>query len=133
MTQENNVPQDGARMIASAIIGMDYRLIVVNDKSYIIMPPTIAKIAGASFWLTDLSDGNTLKEILSTLPKTESLAKALSWFINGDESLAEELAQGSLTEVMDGVEAAFSMIDAGNFIKLSALQKSARLLIAKPK
>lgn len=133
MTQENNEPQDGARMIASAIIGMDYRLIVVNDKSYIIMPPTIAKIAGASFWLTDLSDGTTLKEILSTLSKTESLAKALSWFINGDESLAEELAQGKLSEVMDGIEAAFSMIEAENFIKLSALQKSARLLIAKPK
>lgn len=133
MAQEDNEKQDGVRMIAGAIIGMDYRLIVVNDKSYIIMPPTIAKIAGASFWLTDLSNGTTLREILSTLSKTESLAKALSWFIQGNDELADELAQGSMTEVMDGLEAAFSMIEVENFIKLSALQRSAKLLIAKPK
>lgn len=120
-------------MIASAIIGMDYKLIIVNDKSYFIHPPTIAKIAGASYWLCDFNGGSTLHEILTSLSKAENLSKALSWFINGDDSLSEELAQGTVKEMVDGLEAAFTMIDAENFMRLSALLKSARMLIAKQK
>lgn len=133
MEEQNESKPDGAKLIAGAIIGMDYRIAVVNDKSYVIMPPTIAKIAGATYWLCDFGGGSTLREILQSMSKTENLAKALSWFIQGDDALADELAQGGMTEVVDALEAAFSMIDAGNFMKLSALLKSVRLLIAKPK
>jgi len=124
---------DGARMVASAIVGLDYRIIVVNDKSYIIHPPTIAKIAGATYWLCEAGDGKTLREILVSLSKSENLTKALSWFIQGNEDLGEELTKGTLDEIVNGIEAAFSMIEAQNFMKLSALQKSASLLVAKPK
>lgn len=134
MEREEKHDKDGAKMIASAIIGMDYKLIVVNDKAYLIHPPTIARIAGASYWLCDFNDGgNTLREILASLSKSENLAKALSWFINGDDSIAEELAKGTMKEVVDGLEAAFSMVDAENFIRLSALLRSVRMLIAKQK
>lgn len=124
---------EGARMVASAIVGLDYRIIVVNDKSYIIHPPTIAKIAGATYWLCEAGDGKTLREILVSLSKSENLTKALSWFIQGNEDLGEELKKGTLDEIVNGIEAAFSMIEAQNFMKLSALQKSASLLVAKPK
>lgn len=124
---------EGARMVASAIIGLDYRIIVVNDKSYIIHPPTIAKIAGATYWLCETDDGKTLREILVSLSKSENLTKALSWFIQGNEDLGEELTKGTLDEIVNGIEAAFSMIEAQNFMKLSALQRSASLLVAKPK
>nr|DAU82799.1 MAG TPA: hypothetical protein [Caudoviricetes sp.] len=124
---------EGARMVASAIVGLDYRIIVVNDKSYIIHPPTIAKIAGATYWLCEAGDGKTLREILVSLSKSENLTKALSWFIQGNEDLGEELTKGTLDEIVNGIEAAFSMIEAQNFMKLSALQKSASLLVAKPK
>lgn len=124
---------EGARMVASAIVGLDYRIIVVNDKSYIIHPPTIAKIAGATYWLCEAGDGKTLREILVSLSKSENLTKALSWFIQGNEDLGEELTKGTLDEIVNGIEAAFSMIEAQNFMKLSALQRSASLLVAKPK
>lgn len=122
---------DGAKMVSAAIIGMDYRNVVVNDKVYIIQPPTIAKIAGAVFWLSEIGDGNTLKEIISSMAKIESLAHCLSWFINGNDDLAEELSQAKIGEVVEAIETAFTLIDAGNFLKLSALLRSVRPLIAK--
>lgn len=133
METDNIGKNEGARMVASAIVGLDYRIIVVNDKSYIIHPPTIAKIAGATYWLCEAGDGKTLREILVSLSKSENLTKALSWFIQGNEDLGEELTKGTLDEIVNGIEAAFSMIEAQNFMKLSALQKSASLLVAKPK
>ncbi|ROS92303.1 hypothetical protein EEL36_08750 [Muribaculaceae bacterium Isolate-043 (Harlan)] len=133
METDNTGKNEGARMVASAIVGLDYRIIVVNDKSYIIHPPTIAKIAGATYWLCEAGDGKTLREILVSLSKSENLTKALSWFIQGNEDLGEELTKGTLDEIVNGIEAAFSMIEAQNFMKLSALQKSASLLVAKPK
>lgn len=133
METDNTGNNEGARMVASAIVGLDYRIIVVNDKSYIIHPPTIAKIAGATYWLCEAGDGKTLREILVSLSKSENLTKALSWFIQGNEDLGEELTKGKLDEIVNGIEAAFSMIEAQNFMKLSALQKSASLLVAKPK
>lgn len=96
-------------------------------------PPTIAKIAGATYWLCEYGEGKTLRDILTSLSKAENLAKALSYLIQGSDKLSEELAQGSLPEVIAGIEAGFSMIEATNFMKLSALQKSARLLVAKQK
>lgn len=130
---EESNKKDGAKMIASAILGLDYKMVIVNDKSYIMEPPTIAKIAGATYWLCEYGDGKTLRDILMSLSKAENLTKALSWMIQGDDRLSEELAQGSLTEVVAGIEAGFSMIEATNFMRLSALQRSARLLVAKPK
>lgn len=129
----NSDNNDGAKMIASAIIGLDYKVVIVNDKSYIMEPPTIAKIAGATYWLCEYGEGKTLRDILTSLSKAENLAKALSYLIQGSDKLSEELAQGSLPEVIAGIEAGFSMIEATNFMKLSALQKSARLLVAKQK
>lgn len=130
---EDSNKKDGAMMVASAIIGMDYKMVIVNDKSYIIEPPTIARIAGATYWLCDYGEGEKLRDILMSLSKVENLAKALSWLIQGNDELSEELAKGSLTEVVDGIEAGFRMIEATNFMRLSALQKSARLLVAKQK
>jgi len=133
MEEENKEKNDGARMVASAIIGLDYRIAIVNDKSYVIQPPTIAKLAGATYWLCESGTGSTLRDILMSLSKSENLAKALSWFIQGNDELAEELSQGKMLEIVDGLEAAFSMIEAENFMRLSALRKSASRLIAKPK
>lgn len=130
MNEEN---LDGAKLVASAIAGLDYHYVVVNDKSYVLPPPTIARIAGACYWLTELGEGETVHAILSSLKNVEHLARALSWFIEGNDSLYEELAQGSLTEVVAAIEEALSMIDVTNFIQLSVLQRSAKMLIAKPK
>lgn len=133
VNQECQEKPNGPKVVSSAILGLDYRNILVNDKLYIIEPPTIAKIAGATYWLSEFGGGTTLREILMSLSKSENLSKALSWFIQGNDELSEELSEGALPEIVDGLEAAFSMIDATNFMRLSALLRSASLLVAKPK
>lgn len=126
---ENNA----AKIVSSAIIGMDFKAVVVNGRSYVIMPPTIKKIAGAAYWLSDIQEAKTLKEMFMSINNAEALAHALSWFINGNDDLSDELAKGTQDEVIEGLEAAYSLISTQNFIKLSILARNVANLTANPR
>lgn len=125
--------KNATKIVAGAIIGLDFKVVVVNGKAYAIHPPTIAKIAGAASYLSDIEGGETLQDILMSLTSIESATKALSWLIAGNESLSEELSQGTLEEVVSALEQGLMLISAENFIKLSLLAKSVRKVIAKLK
>lgn len=112
---------------------MDSAVIVVNHKRYLLAPPTIHKIAGAAYYLSDLEDGKSFRDIIATINDAGKLAHALSFFIKGDTTLAEELSYGTFDEVVAGLETAYSMISAKNFMTLSALAKSVANLTAKAK
>lgn len=120
---------DAVKIVNSAILGLDYKSVLINGKVYIITPPTIAKIAGSAYFLADLNtdNGNVFK-LLSDIGQA---AKALSFFIKGDESLYEELSNGTLDELVDGLSAAYSLVSTENFIKLSVLAKNVGKLTAK--
>nr|DAS27108.1 MAG TPA: hypothetical protein [Caudoviricetes sp.] len=122
---------NAAKIVGSAIIGMDFQTVIVNNKAYVIHPPTIKKIAGAGYYLADLKIGNSLKDMLMSLRSMESAAKALSWFIQGDDSLGDELSQGSFDEVVDALEVAYSLISTENFLKLLGLARNVANLTAK--
>lgn len=126
---ENNA----AKIVSSAILGMDFKTIVINEKSYVIMPPTIKKIAGAAYWLSDIKDGSTLKELFLSINNAKALAHALSWFINGNDDLFSELSNGTQDEVIKGLEVAYSLISTQNFIRLSILARNVANLTATPK
>lgn len=128
-----SIQQDGAKIVTAAILGFDFKRIVVNDVSYVIKPPTIKTIAAATYWLTEIEDAETIKGTLQTLNSLDNACRALSCFIQGDDGLWEELSHGTMTEIVDGLESGFDLIDIKNFLKLSALMKSAKRLIAKPK
>ena len=123
--------QNAAKIVSSAILGMDFKVVIVNGKSYIVTPPTIKKIAGAAYWLSDVKDGKNIKELLASINNVESLAHALSWFIQGNDSLFEELSNGTLNEVTDGLESAYSLLSTKNFLRLSVLAKNVASLTAK--
>lgn len=125
--------KDATKIVAGAIVGLDFKVVVVNGKAYAIHPPTIAKIAGAASYLSDIEGGETLQDILMSLTSIESATKALSWLIAGNESLSEELAQGTLEEVVSALEQGLMLISAENFIKLSLLARSVQKVIAKLK
>lgn len=125
--------KNATKIVAGAIVGLDFKVVVVNGKAYAIHPPTIAKIAGAASYLSDIEGGETLQDILMSLTSIESATKALSWLIAGNESLSEELAQGTLEEVVSALEQGLMLISAENFIKLSLLARSVRKVIAKLK
>ena len=126
-----DMSKDATKIVSSAILGMDFKTAVVGDKTYIIMPPTIKKLAGAAYWLSDVKDGSSVKEILLSLGDAHKLANALSWFIQGDDALAEELQQGSLGEIVNGLEAAYSLLSVKDFLRLSALARNVASLTAK--
>lgn len=123
--------QNAAKIVSSAILGMDFKVVIVNGKSYIVTPPTIKKIAGAAYWLSDVKDGKNIKELLVSINNVEPLAHALSWFIQGNDSLFEELSNGTLDEVIDGLESAYSLLSTKNFLRLPVLAKNVASLTAK--
>ena len=123
--------QNAAKIVSSAILGMDFKVVIVNGKSYIVTPPTIKKIAGAAYWLSDIKEGKNIKELLASINNVEPLAHALSWFIQGNDSLFEELSNGTLDEVIDGLESAYSLLSTKNFLRLSVLAKNVAELTAK--
>ena len=123
--------QKAAKIVSSSILGMDFETIVVNGKYYVVYPPTIYKIAGAAYCLTDLDDASSVKELLQSLKNIGCAARALSYLIKGDDSLYEELAQGPLDEIVKALETCYSLISVENFLKLSILAKNVANLTAK--
>lgn len=123
---------EGAKIVSSAILGMDIGTCVVNNKAYFIKPLTIKKLAGMGLYLNEIGEGESVRDILWTL-SSDKPAHALSWAINGDDSLFEELSNGTFEEVVDGLEVAFSTIKTENFMKLSLLRSNSARVIANPK
>ena len=122
---------DGVKLVSSAILGIDQESVFVNGKVYHIYPPTIRKLVGAINCMRECT-GESIKDLIFNMD-LEGSCKALSWFINGDESLGAVFMDAPVNEVHEALMVGFSLIDPQNFIKLSALQRSVRSLIAKPK
>lgn len=127
------IMNNASKIIGSAIIGVDSVTVSVAGKIYIITAPTIHRIAGVAVYLSYIGDGQNMKEVLNGINNAENAAKALSWFICGNTSKYRELSKGTFDEIVNGLEKAYSLISAKNFMKLSALAKSVALLTAKPK
>lgn len=123
----------GAKMIAGAMSGKDYATVLVAGKAYTIMPPTIRKIAGAASHLSCMGDEKTFGDVIRSMSDLNEAAKALSWFIEGNESLWERLSDGTLEEVASALEKCLSLVSVEGFTKLSASAKSVAWLTAKPK
>lgn len=124
-----------AKIISDSIIGNDFKTVLVHNKAYTIQPPTIYRLSGAISCLAEggLEEGATLKDVLFSMKDSMLYAKALSWFIHGDDSLTRELAQGSYDEVVEALEEAFSLISAQSFLKAVSLAKNVADLAAKQK
>lgn len=123
--------KNASKIVNAAVLGKDFETVFVNGKAYIINSPTIHKIAGAGYYLSDLKDGVTVMDMLRSLKDVEAASRALSWLIQGDENLYEELSKGTFDEVVEALATGLSMISAENFYKLSVLAKNVALLTAK--
>lgn len=106
---------------------------MVNGKTYCISPPTIIKLVKAAKYLDSFEEGKTLAEVLGMLKNLDDTCKALSVFIQGDESISDELSKGTFEEVVNGLQTAYSLISIKDFQTLSILAKSAARMIAKPR
>ena len=124
-----------SKLISEAIIGGDYILVYVNGKAYPVSPPTIKKLAGAISCISELdfTEGGTIKEMLLSAKDCKAYAQALSWLVKGDNSLAEELCEGTFEEVVNALSSAIDLVSIDPFLKAVSLTRSASLLAASPK
>lgn len=123
----------GAKIVNAAIAGLDFITVVVSGKAYSIFPPTINQLAGAGYYLSDVKDGDSMKNILLSIEDSRQWAHALSWFIKGDDSLYDEFSNADSNDVMEALINALSLVSAENFTKLLTLTRSVVRLTAKPK
>lgn len=123
--------KNASKIINAAVLGKDFETVFVNGNVYVIHPPTIHKIAGAGYYLCDLKEAVTVMDMLRSLKDVEMASHALSWLIQGDENLSEELSAGTFDEVVEALATGLSMVSAENFYKLSVLAKNVALLTAK--
>ena len=121
----------GSKIVTDAILGMDSKTVVVNDKVYFIPSPTIYRLAGAGKYLSGFGEEKTISDIFRSVHDSMNLCKALSWLICGSVKLAHELGQGTLEEIVNALEEAYSLLSVENFTKLSALARNVAGLIAK--
>lgn len=124
---------NAAKIVSSALLGMDFKTVIVNGKAYTINPPTIHRIAGMGYWLADFAGDGTLDTILSAIKDIGNAARALSFLIKGDDSLYKELSKGTVEEVVGALKEGISLIDVENFTELSILARSVLRLTAKQK
>ncbi len=123
---------EGARIVTSTILGMDFKSVTIAGKLYTIAPPTMKKIAGAGYWLSGM-EGDTIKDVIMSGENINAFVHALSWFIQGDDSLFDELSQGDEKEIKKALSEAYSLLSVEDFIGLSGLARNVVSLIAKPK
>jgi len=123
-----------AKLVSSAIVGADFEVIDINGKAYVLKPPTINRIAGAVARLSKLAlpDSATLKDMLCNQEDATEYAMALSFLIQENYDLADELSHGTFEEVVNGLVTAFDMISAKSFSTAASLTRSASVLVAKP-
>ena len=124
----------GADIVSKALLGIEAKTIVVDGKPYFVKPPTIRQIAGVGMALAGMdSEITSLKDLFNVMHDTKGAAKALSYFVNGDESLTETFENATLGEVVNALESCMTLIGIQDFQKLSGLSRSVRHLIANPK
>lgn len=124
-----------SKLVSDAVIGNDFSIVYVNSKAYTIHPPTIKVLAGAISCISDLElgDNATLKDMLLSAKDCKAYAKALSWFIKGNQSLSAELSKGTFEEVLNALSSAFDLIGVTPFLKAASLTRNASLLAASPR
>ncbi len=122
-----------ARLVAGALTGRDGVPFLVNNRRYVMRPPTIRRLAAAGYHLAGYDAGRTMGELLASITDMGRLCKALSCFLKGDESLASELMDGAPEDVVHGLELAYTMLDPQVFIKAVGLARNVASLIAQPR
>lgn len=124
---------NASKIVTSALLGTDCVNVIVAGRAYTMFPPTICKLAGAGMYLSDFGNEETVADIIRSVNDSGKLAHALSWLINGDDSLSGELSEGTFDELVEAVSEAYSLISVENFTRLSILAKNVASLIAKRK
>lgn len=125
-----------AKVISDAILGDDFKTVVVGGKAYTIEAPTIKVIAGVAGCLSeiDLSDkAESFRDLLLSNKDADQYAKALSWMVNGDDKLSEEFEKAPYKDVISALCEGFDLLSPQVFCKAASLTRTACRLTATPR
>ena len=133
---------NGAKVVADAILGEDLKFVTIGKEVYSIKPPCIEVILKAIRHLAKVKlDGEnyTKVTILSQYEKnTEHITRALAVLITGDDNrntkkVAEKLKKGTYKELLVAYNAAIHMMGGDDFFALAQLAKNLQNVAARPK
>ena len=134
--------ENGAKVVADAVLGEDLKFVTIGKQVYAIKPPSIRVILSAIRYLTKVRlgvDNHTKISILSEYPKnTEYITRALAVLINGEDGrkskkLAKKLESGTFHELLLAYNIAIQMMGGDDFFALAQLAKNLQKVAARPK
>jgi len=128
-----SIMDKAAELVSSALLGLDSEVVFVGGKAYVVKSPTIKRLAGVANELskTDFGQAETLPQMLAACKDAEALSRALSWLIQGDDKLGEELSHARVEEVLAALTKGFALMSPQVFLIAVGLTKSAARLAAR--
>ena len=133
---------NGAKVVADAILGEDLKFVTIGKEVYSIKPPSIEVILRAIRHLAKVkleTDKYTKVSILSEYDKnTEHITRALAILITGEDNrktkkVAKRLMSGTYHELLLAYNAAVHMMGGDDFFALAQLAKNLQKVAARPK
>lgn len=134
--------ENGAKVVADAILGEDLKFVTIGKEVYSIKPPSIEVILRAIRHLAKVkleTDKHTKVSILSEYDKnTEHITRALAILITGEDNrktkkVAKRLMSGTYHELLLAYNAAVHMMGGDDFFALAQLAKNLQKVAARPK
>ena len=123
-----------AKAVADAVLGEDFRVIILGGKAYPVNPPTIATICKAIQYLSQVDKTDTGKENLEKVKDDMvNMLKGVSVFLFDVPDRYEEIAGASVKELRDALETIIKLISAEDFFVCAALAESVARMAAKPR
>ena len=124
------IMSDAVDVVGRAVLGLDSETIFIGGEVYVVHPPTIRRMVGAARYLRKAGEIETVGGIIETL-SDDSMARALSWLVDGSERLADKFLDADANEVAEGLIVCLDLIDPRNFTMLSVLSRNVRKLTAR--
>lgn len=124
------------KLVADAVLGKECMQVKVGGNIYTIVPPTIKVLAGVGLGLSTINfpkDAVNLLDVFKGMREVDGAAIALSYLIQGDESLVERFKECRADEVISALSSGLELIDIKGFIGLLGLTRNVQSLIAVPR
>jgi hypothetical protein len=116
--------------------GMTAQAVTVGDKEYALHLPSIVSIQKVAEYLAEMvvpeMNNKTLDEAVRMMTNSKMMARCVSFIIQGDETLTEELESGSVDELQE-VIILYHQMTIRSMMTLKALAHNIGKLIGKQK